>query len=159
MRILLANPRGFCAGVRMAVDALELALERFGPPVYVFHEIVHNRHIVADFRRRGVVFIDSVQEVPHGEVLMYSAHGVSPEIRAEARKRSLRTINATCPLVTKVHHEGNAGDFRIIFNRQFQKFRQQRHRHVVHAVKAGIFKSRHSGTLARSRKPRNYDDR
>ncbi|NND96473.1 MAG: 4-hydroxy-3-methylbut-2-enyl diphosphate reductase [Pirellulaceae bacterium] len=105
MKILLANPRGFCAGVRMAIDALELVLDRLGPPVYVFHEIVHNQHVVADFRRRGVVFVDSVQEVPPGEVLMYSAHGVSPEIREAARQRQLRTVDATCPLVTKVHLE------------------------------------------------------
>ena len=105
MKLLLANPRGFCAGVRMAVDALNLTLQRLGPPVYVFHEIVHNQHIVDDFRRRGVVFVDSIDEVPPGEVLMYSAHGVSPQVKLEARSRSLRTIDATCPLVTKVHLE------------------------------------------------------
>ena len=105
MKLLLVNPRGFCAGVRMAIDALNLTLQRLGPPVYVFHEIVHNQHIVDDFRERGVVFVDSVDEVPTGEVLMYSAHGVSPQVKTEAKTRSLRTIDATCPLVTKVHLE------------------------------------------------------
>ena len=105
MKVLLANPRGFCAGVQMAVDALDLTLKTVRPPVYVYHEIVHNQHIVADFRDRGAVFVDSISEVPRGEVLMYSAHGVSPEIREEAKQRGLRTIDATCPLVTKVHLE------------------------------------------------------
>ena len=105
MRILLANPRGFCAGVRMAIDALSLTLERLGPPIYVFHEIVHNQRIVEDFRRRGAVFVDAVNEVPLGEVLMFSAHGVSPQVRRDAQQRSLLTIDATCPLVTKVHLE------------------------------------------------------
>ncbi|MFK8115551.1 MAG: 4-hydroxy-3-methylbut-2-enyl diphosphate reductase [Rubripirellula sp.] len=105
MKILLVNPRGFCAGVRMAIDALDLVLQQIGPPVYVFHEIVHNRHVVEDFLKRGAVFVDSLEEVPHGEVLVYSAHGVSPEVKEQARQRKLRTIDATCPLVTKVHLE------------------------------------------------------
>ncbi len=103
MRILLANPHGFCAGVVMAVESLERALELFGPPLYVFHEIVHNRHVVEEFRRKGVTFVESVEEVPPGATLMYSAHGVAPEVRETARRRRLRAIDATCPLVTKVH--------------------------------------------------------
>lgn len=103
MKILLANPHGFCAGVVMAVDSLERALELFGAPLYVFHEIVHNRHVVEEFRRKGVIFVGSIEEVPQGATLMYSAHGVAPEVRETARWRRLRTIDATCPLVTKVH--------------------------------------------------------
>ena len=110
MQILLANPRGFCAGVNMAVDALDLAVARFGSgpdpqPVYVYHEIVHNKAVVERFTRSGVTFVDSVEEVPRGGVLMYSAHGVSPAIRDAAKARGLFTIDATCPLVTKVHIE------------------------------------------------------
>lgn len=105
MKIILANPRGFCAGVNMAIDALELALQRFGAPLYVYHEIVHNRPIVERFRSRGVVFVDDISEVPPGATVLYSAHGVSPEIRRQAADRQLRAIDATCPLVTKVHTE------------------------------------------------------
>ena len=105
MKILLANPRGFCAGVNMAVDALDLAVERFGANIYVYHEIVHNRAVVERFTDLGVTFVDAVEEVPEGSVLMYSAHGVSPAIREAARARGLFTIDATCPLVTKVHIE------------------------------------------------------
>lgn len=105
MRILLASPHGFCAGVVMVLRALERALEAFGTPLYVLHEIVHNKHVVDSFRRRGVVFVDSPLEVPEGAVLMYSAHGVSPEVRRQAHARRLRTVDATCPLVTKVHLE------------------------------------------------------
>lgn len=105
MRILLAAPRGFCAGVNMAIETLEIVLERFGPPVYVFHEIVHNRHVVTEFARRGAVFVSDVEEVPPGSVLVFSAHGVSPEVRDKAARLRLRTIDATCPLVTKVHRE------------------------------------------------------
>ncbi len=105
MRILLASPRGFCAGVNMAIDALELALARYGPPVFVYHEIVHNKWVVERFRRVGAVFVNSVDEVPEGALLFYSAHGVSPEVRAQAAQRRLRTVDATCPLVTKVHRE------------------------------------------------------
>lgn len=105
MRVILANPRGFCAGVNMAIDALDKAIELFGTPIYVYHEIVHNQVVVDRFTRRGVVFVDSVSEVPHGATLLYSAHGVSPEIRNAASDRNLRAIDATCPLVTKVHLE------------------------------------------------------
>ena len=105
MKIILANPRGFCAGVNMAIESLEKALALFGAPLYVYHEIVHNRPIVERFRELGVVFVDEVAEVPRGGTLLYSAHGVSPAIRAQARSRQLRTIDATCPLVTKVHLE------------------------------------------------------
>jgi 4-hydroxy-3-methylbut-2-enyl diphosphate reductase len=105
LKILLANPHGFCAGVVMVVKSLERALEIYGPPLYVFHEIVHNRHVVDGFRHRGVIFVESVEEVPEGSTLLYSAHGVSPQVRESARRRKLRTIDATCPLVTKVHLE------------------------------------------------------
>ena len=105
MHIILANPRGFCAGVNMAIDSLERALELFGTPLYVYHEIVHNRPVVERFRRRGVVFVNDIAEVPRGGCLLYSAHGVAPAIRAAAAERGLRAIDATCPLVTKVHLE------------------------------------------------------
>jgi 4-hydroxy-3-methylbut-2-enyl diphosphate reductase len=105
MRIILANPRGFCAGVNMAIDSLERALELYGTPLYVYHEIVHNRHVVDRFRRRGVVFVDSIDEIPHGANVLYSAHGVAPAIRTAAQARALNAIDATCPLVTKVHIE------------------------------------------------------
>jgi 4-hydroxy-3-methylbut-2-enyl diphosphate reductase len=105
MRILLASPRGFCAGVNMAIESLELALERFGTPVYVFHEIVHNKWVVSHFCRRGVVFVNHLSEVPPGSKVLYSAHGVSPEVRRQASQRSLDAFDATCPLVTKVHRE------------------------------------------------------
>ena len=103
MKILLANPRGFCAGVNMAIESLERASRLFGAPMYVFHEIVHNRHVVDGFRDKGVIFVDQVQEVPPGSRLMYSAHGISPAVEAEARRRQLQIIDATCPLVRKVH--------------------------------------------------------
>jgi 4-hydroxy-3-methylbut-2-enyl diphosphate reductase len=105
MRIILANPRGFCAGVNMAIDSLERALELYGTPLYVYHEIVHNRHVVDRFRCRGVVFVDGIDEIPHGANVLYSAHGVAPAIRAAAAQRRLNAIDATCPLVTKVHLE------------------------------------------------------
>lgn len=105
MKIILAAPRGFCAGVNMAVDSLDLTLQKFGPPVYVYHEIVHNQFVVNSFVEKGAVFVDSVDEVPPGSVLMFSAHGVSPEIRQAARDRNLNALDATCPLVTKVHLE------------------------------------------------------
>jgi 4-hydroxy-3-methylbut-2-enyl diphosphate reductase len=105
MKIILANPRGFCAGVNMAIECLERALEFFGPPLYVYHEIVHNKFVVDRFRSRGTVFVESVDEVPPGSALLYSAHGVSPQIRDQARSRKLRAIDATCPLVIKVHLE------------------------------------------------------
>jgi 4-hydroxy-3-methylbut-2-en-1-yl diphosphate reductase len=105
MKVLLANPRGFCAGVNMAIDALETALRAFGTPLYVYHEIVHNRPIVERFTKLGVVFVDGIDEVPAGRTVLYSAHGVSPAIREASRVRNLRAIDATCPLVTKVHME------------------------------------------------------
>ena len=105
MRILLASPRGFCAGVNMAIDCLDECVKRFGPNIYVYHEIVHNRYVVDRFTRMGVKFVESPEEVPVGSILLYSAHGVSPEIRKAARDRKLQTIDATCPLVTKVHLE------------------------------------------------------
>ena len=105
MRILVASPRGFCAGVNMAIAALECALELYPLPIYVFHEIVHNKHVVDGFRARGVIFIDEVEEVPHGGTLVYSAHGVSPQVRQRAVARALNVVDATCPLVTKVHSE------------------------------------------------------
>lgn len=105
MKVLLAAPRGFCAGVNMAVQSLELALSAFDPPVYVYHEIVHNQYVVRSFQNRGAVFVDSIAEVPEGATVLFSAHGVSPEIRQAAKERNLRAIDATCPLVTKVHTE------------------------------------------------------
>lgn len=104
-RILLLKPRGFCAGVVRAIDIVELALEAYGPPIYVRKEIVHNRIVVRDLALRGAVFVDSVDEVPAGAHLVYSAHGVAPSVRAAAATRDLRVIDATCPLVTKVHLE------------------------------------------------------
>jgi 4-hydroxy-3-methylbut-2-enyl diphosphate reductase len=105
MRILLAAPRGFCAGVNMAIDTLDLSIQLYGTPVYVYHEIVHNRHVVERFRGQGAVFVDDLSQVPEGSRLLFSAHGVSPEVRRVATERRLKTIDATCPLVTKVHLE------------------------------------------------------
>ena len=105
MRIVVANPRGFCAGVDRAIEIVEAALARFGPPVYVRHEIVHNRHVVEALRKKGAVFVDEPSEVPRGALLIYSAHGVSPAVREAAARQGLRSIDATCPLVTKVHVE------------------------------------------------------
>lgn len=105
MKILLASPRGFCAGVNMAIESLELTLQEFGPPVHVYHEIVHNKYVVNTFREKGAVFVDDLDEVPVGSTLLFSAHGVSPEVRQTARERKLTAIDATCPLVTKVHLE------------------------------------------------------
>lgn len=105
MKVMLAAPRGFCAGVNMAIDSLTLTLEKFGPPVYVYHEIVHNQYVVQTFRDKGAVFVDSIEEVPPGSVLLFSAHGVSPEVRDAAKSRNLTALDATCPLVTKVHLE------------------------------------------------------
>jgi 4-hydroxy-3-methylbut-2-enyl diphosphate reductase len=105
VKIILANPRGFCAGVNMAIESLDQALELFGNPIYVYHEIVHNRPVVDRFRKRGVVFVDDIDEIPYGATVLYSAHGVAPLIRAASTSRKLRAIDATCPLVTKVHLE------------------------------------------------------
>ena len=103
--LLRVRPRGFCAGVVRAVDIVELALEAYGAPVYVHHEIVHNTYVVEQLRRRGAIFVESIDEVPHGAVLVFSAHGVPPGVRDEAKARSPKVIDATCPLVTKVHFE------------------------------------------------------
>tara|TARA_R110002073_G_scaffold315027_3_gene487469 strand:+ start:3475 stop:4422 length:948 start_codon:yes stop_codon:yes gene_type:complete len=105
MKIILAAPRGFCAGVNMAIDSLDLTLQKFGPPVYVYHEIVHNQYVVNTFRDKGAVFVNTIDEVPEGSVLLFSAHGVSPQVREAARARNLNALDATCPLVTKVHLE------------------------------------------------------
>ncbi len=104
-RIFLANPRGFCAGVKRAIQTVETALRRAGAPVYVFHEIVHNTHVVRELGDRGALFVDKVEEVPRGSLLVFSAHGVSPRERELAKHRGLRVVDATCPLVTKVHME------------------------------------------------------
>ncbi|HKV24887.1 MAG TPA: 4-hydroxy-3-methylbut-2-enyl diphosphate reductase [Candidatus Acidoferrum sp.] len=103
--LLRVRPRGFCAGVVRAVDIVELALEAYGAPVYVHHEIVHNTYVVEQLRRRGAIFVESISDVPHGAVLVFSAHGVPPAVRQEAKDRALKVIDATCPLVTKVHME------------------------------------------------------
>ena len=105
VKILLANPRGFCAGVNMAIECVDRVLELKGAPIYVFHEIVHNKHVVEDFERRGVTFVNEIGEVPEGGVVVYSAHGISPEVRTQSKARRLVEIDATCPLVTKVHLE------------------------------------------------------
>ncbi len=104
-RVLLAKPRGYCAGVDRAVQAVEQALDRFGAPVYVRKQIVHNTHVVAVLEQRGAIFVDETAEIPEGSVVVFSAHGIAPEVREEASRRGLRTIDATCPLVTKVHKE------------------------------------------------------
>lgn len=105
MEIILAAPRGFCAGVNMAVTSLDLAIGHFGTPIYVYHEIVHNQYVVKTFEAKGAVFVDHLEEVPEGSTVLFSAHGVSPEIRQSAKDRKLFAIDATCPLVTKVHLE------------------------------------------------------
>jgi 4-hydroxy-3-methylbut-2-enyl diphosphate reductase len=105
MKVILAAPRGFCAGVNMAIESLELALRTCGRPVFVYHEIVHNQFVVEQFRGRGAVFVEDIAAVPEGAVLLFSAHGVAPAVREAARQRRLRAIDATCPLVTKVHLE------------------------------------------------------
>jgi 4-hydroxy-3-methylbut-2-enyl diphosphate reductase len=102
-RVLLASPRGYCAGVERAVDTVELALERFGAPIYVRKQIVHNAHVVRELEQRGAIFVDSEEEVPAGARVIFSAHGVSPAVYGNAERRALKTIDATCPLVTKVH--------------------------------------------------------
>jgi len=104
-KIILAAPRGFCAGVAYAIEVVDLALKVHGAPVYVRHAIVHNEHVVRSFEARGVVFVEEIAEIPPGSVVVYSAHGVSPRVREQARERNLTVIDATCPLVTKVHNE------------------------------------------------------
>ena len=103
--IYLANPRGFCAGVSRAISIVEAAIEKFGSPIYVHHEVVHNRYVVEDLRQRGAVFIESLDEVPDGSNLIFSAHGVTLEVENEAKSRPLTVFDATCPLVSKVHIE------------------------------------------------------
>jgi 4-hydroxy-3-methylbut-2-enyl diphosphate reductase len=105
MKVVLANPRGFCAGVNMAIECVERVLRLKGPPIYVYHEIVHNCHVVQRLSEQGVVFVNSIDDVPVGATLIYSAHGVSPEVRRQADARNLVQIDATCPLVMKVHSE------------------------------------------------------
>ena len=106
LRVLLAQPRGFCAGVERAIEIVEQALQRYGPPVYVRHEIVHNRHVVEDLRKKGAVFVKEVDEIPAGSVTIFSAHGVSDAVEQAGLARGLDVIDAACPLVTKVHNEG-----------------------------------------------------
>jgi 4-hydroxy-3-methylbut-2-enyl diphosphate reductase len=116
-KVVLAAPRGFCAGVVRAVDIVELALSKFGSPLFVRKEIVHNKHVVEGLRLRGVTFVDELSEVPDGATVVFSAHGVSPAVRSDADRRGLRVIDATCPLVTKVHLEAlrfSASDYEIL---------------------------------------------
>ncbi|MCP4042921.1 MAG: 4-hydroxy-3-methylbut-2-enyl diphosphate reductase, partial [Gammaproteobacteria bacterium] len=105
MQIELSNPRGFCAGVDRAIAIVDRALELFGPPIYVRHEVVHNRYVVSALREKGARFVDELDEVPNGSVAIFSAHGVPPKVRSEAERRGLKVFDATCPLVTKVHLE------------------------------------------------------
>ncbi|HEX5767868.1 MAG TPA: 4-hydroxy-3-methylbut-2-enyl diphosphate reductase, partial [Burkholderiales bacterium] len=105
MEVLLANPRGFCAGVERAIETVERALELHGGPIYVRHEIVHNRYVVENLRAKGAVFVEELDEVPPGATVIFSAHGVSKQVRADAERRGLKVFDATCPLVTKVHFE------------------------------------------------------
>jgi 4-hydroxy-3-methylbut-2-en-1-yl diphosphate reductase len=116
-RVLLAKPRGYCAGVDRAVQAVELALDTYGPPVYVRRQIVHNTYVVSSLEKRGAIFVTEVEEVPTGAVVVFSAHGIAPEVRVDAERRGLRSIDATCPLVTKVHNEAKrfaAQDYDIL---------------------------------------------
>ncbi len=116
-RVLLAKPRGYCAGVDRAVQAVEIALGKFGAPVYVRKQIVHNKHVVRELEKRGAVFVEETDEVPEGSVVVFSAHGIAPQVREEARQRNLTQIDATCPLVTKVHNEAKrfaANDYDIL---------------------------------------------
>lgn len=106
LNVLLAQPRGFCAGVTRAIDIVEKALELYGAPIYVRHEIVHNKRVVETLKSKGVIFVEELDEIPSGEVAIFSAHGVSETVEREAEKRGLPVIDATCPLVTKVHKEG-----------------------------------------------------
>ncbi len=116
-RVLLAKPRGYCAGVDRAVQAVEIALGKFGAPVYVRKQIVHNKHVVSELTKRGAVFVEETDEVPEGSVVVFSAHGIAPEVRSAAQRRGLIQIDATCPLVTKVHNEARrfaASDYDIL---------------------------------------------
>src|ERR1700722_5647965 len=116
-RVLLAKPRGYCAGVDRAVQAVEIALGKFGAPVYVRKQIVHNKYVVHELEKRGAIFVEETEEVPEGSVVVFSAHGIAPEVREEAARRQLTAIDATCPLVTKVHNEARrfaARDYDIL---------------------------------------------
>jgi 4-hydroxy-3-methylbut-2-en-1-yl diphosphate reductase len=116
-RVLLAKPRGYCAGVDRAVQTVEKALDRFGAPVYVRKQIVHNTHVVRTLEKRGAIFVEEADDIPEGSVVVFSAHGVAPQVREDAARRGLRTIDATCPLVTKVHNEARrfaAQDYDIL---------------------------------------------
>ncbi len=104
-KLILATPRGFCAGVDRAIDVVKIALDLYDEPVYVRKEIVHNRHVVDELRKKGAIFVDDLDEVPDGALVIYSAHGVSPEVRTQAAAKRLKVVDATCPLVTKVHNE------------------------------------------------------
>ena len=114
MKVLLANPRGFCAGVERAIEIVERALEKHGPPIYVRHEVVHNKHVVNDLKNKGVVFVDEINRIPKGSVVIFSAHGVSQKVRNQAKSMTPIIYDATCPLVTKVHKE--------VVRRQKQKY-------------------------------------
>jgi 4-hydroxy-3-methylbut-2-enyl diphosphate reductase len=117
-RVLLASPRGYCAGVERAVDTVERALKVYGPPVYVRKQIVHNSHVVQELRARGAIFVESVEDVPTGATLVFSAHGIAPAVREAAREQGLVSIDATCPLVTKVHTQARryaAGGYHLVF--------------------------------------------
>ena len=118
LKVILAQPRGFCAGVERAIEIVERALELYGPPVYVRHEIVHNKYVVNSLRAKGAVFVQEVDEVPDGAVTVFSAHGVSQKVEETANGRNLPVLDATCPLVSKVHKEGQryaAKGYEIIF--------------------------------------------
>jgi 4-hydroxy-3-methylbut-2-enyl diphosphate reductase len=125
MKVLLARPRGFCAGVDRAIEVVEQVLDIYGPPIYVRHEIVHNEFVVAELRAKGAIFTDDLDEVPTGAVVVFSAHGVSPAVREHAVRRGLRVIDATCPLVTKIHLEVHK-----FHKRGFGIFYIGHHRHV-----------------------------
>ncbi len=105
LKLILANPRGYCAGVERAIDIVDIALEIHGAPIYVNHEIVHNKYVVENFKKRGAIFVESLDEIPDGSHLVFSAHGVPPELREKAKQKNLQVVDATCPLVTKVHLE------------------------------------------------------
>ena len=114
MDVLLANPRGFCAGVERAIEIVERALESRGAPIYVRHEIVHNKYVVEDLRKKGAVFVEELDEVPRGSTVIFSAHGVSRQVRSDAEARGLKVFDATCPLVTKVHVEVSRSEERRV---------------------------------------------
>ena len=156
MKILLASPRGFCAGVNMAIESLELAIKLFGTPVYVYHEIVHNKYVVETLPRRGRRVRRSARaKCPTGATLLYSAHGVSPEIRRVARERKLQTIDATCPLVTKVHLEAIRYAKRGLHDRAHRPRRARRSdRHDGRSARGD-----RAGRIARGRRPAGVADR